>query len=196
MKKIFILAAILLLISPLVLAENDTTLADAKQTLTNIGDTGKNLAGNLPTEKINPIVEVISWVLLGTKLEFGLTFGLAIFFWIVLFLVINGVVSTLVRQKIFSITGSILITSIAMHSFSGGIESWIGSLTNTWLSAAGAIATGLVILVIMTIIKKVFLKRAQTSEKIEKVEKIGAVLKTSAEIEKKKLDSYKDINKP
>ncbi len=192
MKIIVLFIFAVLLVSIIVHAENDTTLSDAKQTLENIKDTGKNLAGSIPTEKINPIAEQISYILTGEKLDFGWQFAIVIFFWIVLFLIINGVTGTIINKKIFSILAGVIISSLAMHALP---EKFIDSIFSSYKSAIYAIVTGIILYVVIIVIKKVFLKRASHGERIEKAEKIGTLLKTSAEIEKEKLESYKDSDK-
>lgn len=187
MKKIltlFLIASIL--ISMTVSAENDTTLSDAKQTLANIKNAGTNF---IPAEKINPITEGISYILTGKSLDWGWQFAVLIFFWIILFFIINSVTSVILNKRIFSLVAALIIATLAMH---GIPEKFMDSILISYKSALYAIISALILFAVVTIFNKFFLKGASHSEKMEEAERMGKTIKASAKIEKENLDSYKN----
>jgi len=143
-------------------------------------------------EKLNPIFSKI----LGVDYSFSWLFLFAVIIWLVLFFIILPIASVLFGKWYFGLIAGFAITSLI--GLSGVIRKgaqMISNIITTWWLALICLIITAIIGVLLYFFSESFnkwtKKQKEQDEKIkEKQDK--EILHTSAEIEKKKLESYKD----
>jgi hypothetical protein len=194
MKKIFLILLVGILLMGFVCAvEIPQQVTDVKNQAL---DTGKSAIQDISNNQIiqtiesNYYVGIISNFLFGVELDFSWIFCFAVLLWIILLVIVMNAVKVIVRiNSFFALLIAAVIATIAMRSFGGNVASWVGSITTSWVAAIGAIITGIIFMVVYTIIMKL-LGKSVTKDRIFEAEKTGKIIRTQKEIAE---EEFKDM---
>lgn len=143
-------------------------------------------------ETLNPFFKLV----LGAEYSFSYAFVFAVIIWLILFFIIFPIASVLFGKWYFGFIASFAITSLI--GLSGVIKKaaeMISTMITTWWLALIALIAAIIIGVLLYLFSKLFknyIKKQKEQEKAGEQEKNREILKTSADIEKQRLGSYKD----
>jgi hypothetical protein len=143
-------------------------------------------------DSLNEHVGPISRILFGVELEFSLTFVFALFFWIILFVILSQIISVAfdLNKYLNWLIGAI-IASLSMYSFGDNFVNLIGSFSNSWYALGLAIATAVIIWIVYLFLRKFIFKKILFSSDIESAEKEAKVKETLERIRREELKGYK-----
>ena len=142
--------------------------------------------------KLNPFFKAV----LGVEYSLSWLFVFAVMIWIILFVIIYPILDSLINKKLISFIASFAVVSLVGLSgvIRKAVELLSFALKNKWLVWASFAITIIIVIVIIAFgggLKKIIQKEKEEAAK-RKTEQEREIISTSAEIEKKKLEGYKN----
>lgn len=143
-------------------------------------------------EHLNPFFKLI----LGAEYSFSYAFVFAVIIWLILFFIIFPIASGLFGKWYLGlIAGFAIVSLIGLSGVIKKAADMITTMITTWWLALIALIVAVVIGVLLYFFSssfKDYINKQKEQEKKDKEKQDREVLHTSAEIEKEKLESYKD----